>query len=136
MQNSIGVGLYFGVWAGGRFLIMPFKDKQKQKESARKHYLLNKEKIKKRARLWTDERNARNKELVRQYLLVNPCVDCGEKDIVVLEFDHQRDKVMAIAEILSNGWREERLMAEINKCEVRCANCHRRKTAKQLGWIK
>lgn len=115
---------------------MPYTDKEKQKEASRRHYLLNKEKMKKRARAWTDERNAKNKEIVKQYLLAHPCVDCGEKDIIVLEFDHLRDKVLPIAEILKNGWREERLMNEINKCEVRCANCHRRKTARQLGWVK
>ena len=115
---------------------MTFKNKEKQKESARKHYLLNKEKMKKRARNWTNKRNALNKEIVKQYLLKNPCLDCGEKDIVVLEFDHQRDKILPISIILSRGWREERLMDEIKKCQVRCANCHRRKTAIQLGWSK
>jgi hypothetical protein len=29
-----------------------------------------------------------------------------------------------------------RVSAEIDKCEVRCANCHRRKTVKQFKWFK
>jgi hypothetical protein len=28
------------------------------------------------------------------------------------------------------------ILAEINKCEIRCANCHRRRTALQFGWPK
>jgi len=75
----------------------------------------------------------RNARYICRYLRGHPCVDCGEKDLVVLDFDHvrgtKRNKVTAL--ILASF---EALKAEIAKCEVRCANCHRRRTAQQFGW--
>lgn len=84
-------------------------------------------------------RNARYvgklKELIYQYLLEHPCVDCGESDPIVLEFDHVRgEKEQSISKAVTRAWAWERVKTEIDKCEVRCANCHRRKTAKQFGW--
>ena len=67
------------------------------------------------------------------YLRDHPCVDCGEDDIVVLEFDHLRDKVSAIATMISSREPWWRIEAEIAKCEVCCANCHRRRTARRAG---
>ena len=46
---------------------------------------------------------------------------------MVLEFDHLRDKRFNIGAALPyRNWAE--LLAEIEKCEVVCANCHRRRT--------
>lgn len=72
--------------------------------------------------------------IVRDYLLQHPCVDCGESDIIVLDFDHIRDKVGNISDLVRNG-NKEILLREIEKCEIRCANCHRRKTAERGGWL-
>jgi len=78
---------------------------------------------------------SRNRELITAYLLAHPCVDCGESDLRVLEFDHVRpDKVSSVSRLAAQAVRWERVLAEMEKCEVRCANCHRRKTAKQFGW--
>jgi hypothetical protein len=41
-----------------------------------------------------------------------------------------RDKVRAISKMIPNASLGQ-LSAEIAKCEVRCANCHRRKTAER-----
>lgn len=76
------------------------------------------------------------REYVIQYLKTHPCVDCGESDIIVLEFDHLRDKRASIADMMHGRCALKTIKAEIQKCEVRCANCHRRKTAKQLGLFK
>ena len=70
------------------------------------------------------------------YLYTNPCVDCGEADPIVLEFDHQRDKQYNIAKLITNNCSLKTLVVEIDKCEVRCANCHRRKTAGTHGSYK
>ena len=73
------------------------------------------------------EREKRAKIFVRNYLAAHPCVDCGEKDIVVLEFDHVRGKRFGIHAMVHAGYNHARILKEISKCEVRCANCHRRK---------
>jgi 5-methylcytosine-specific restriction endonuclease McrA len=66
------------------------------------------------------------------FLLLHPCVDCGEKDPIVLEFDHRipKDKSKQVSRMLSGHYSWEKIMFEIEKCDVRCANCHRRKTHK------
>jgi hypothetical protein len=68
------------------------------------------------------------------YLTQHPCVDCGEGDPIVLEFDHVRGKKLYNVSAMGVrvlSWTT--ILKEIEKCEVRCANCHRRKTAEQRG---
>lgn len=73
-----------------------------------------------------------NRKYIVEYLKSHPCVDCGEDDIIVLDFDHVRGtKKYNIADKISTMSLPS-LMAEIDKCDVRCANCHRRVTAKRL----
>lgn len=68
----------------------------------------------------------RNRIFVRNYLENNPCIDCGNSDIRVLEFDHVRGKKEAnVSNAVRNAWELNRLKLEIDKCEIRCANCHR-----------
>lgn len=75
------------------------------------------------------ERNrAAKRAIVEQYLVTHPCVDCGEADPIVLEFDHVRgEKASNISDLVVSGGLRK-LMDEIAKCDVRCANCHRRAT--------
>ena len=68
---------------------------------------------------------------VLEYLLVHPCVDCGESDPVVLEFDHLRDKTANVSAMVSSRRPWLVILSEIEKCEVVCANCHRRRTARR-----
>lgn len=71
-----------------------------------------------------------------EYLRNNPCVDCGEDDVRVLEFDHEEPeaKTADVARLASMNIAWERVEAEIAKCSVRCANCHRRRTAEMFGY--
>jgi 5-methylcytosine-specific restriction endonuclease McrA len=72
----------------------------------------------------------RKRVWVAQYFKDHPCVDCGETDLLVLEFDHLRDKKFSISRLIQDG-SQKRLEDEIAKCEVACANCHRRRTARR-----
>jgi hypothetical protein len=79
----------------------------------------------------------RNRALMLAHLLANSCVDCGESDVCVLEFDHVRGrKRRTVSELVRDGVAPAVLLAEIGKCEVRCANCHRRKTARDFSWMR
>ena len=73
-------------------------------------------------------------ENIVKYLMQHPCVDCGEKDPLVLDFDHVRGtKTMNVSAIIRRLPSWSRVEAEIQKCEIRCANCHRKKSAKKRG---
>lgn len=66
------------------------------------------------------------------YKLLHPCVDCGESDIRVLDFDHIRgDKLFQVQsgkyKVLSE------ILVEIEKCDVVCANCHRIRTQERIN---
>lgn len=72
-----------------------------------------------------------------EYLRTHPCVVCGEPDPVVLEFDHVRgEKRAEVSALLMKITNWKAVLAEIEKCDVVCANCHRRRTAKKQKWYK
>lgn len=74
-------------------------------------------------------------DFIVEYLLDHPCVDCGEPDPIVLEFDH-RDPATKLFNIgITTNRSLEAVKAEVAKCDVRCANCHRRRTGEQRGWV-
>jgi len=85
-------------------------------------------------------RNAsRRKELLEclfKYLQEHPCVDCGETDITVLEFDHIKKRYKTVGQLIAQTRHWPKVLKEIEKCEVRCANCHRRRHAKKEGWFR
>ncbi len=74
-------------------------------------------------------------QFVYDYLKEHSCVDCGNTNPLCLEFDHVRGiKSMAISSMLRNNFSIPKIKLEIEKCDVRCANCHRIKTAKDQNW--
>jgi hypothetical protein len=70
----------------------------------------------------------RNVLYVRDVLMASRCIDCLEDDLLVLEFDHVGEKHDMVMPMAKRGCSLERVKQEIAQCEVRCANCHRRRT--------
>jgi hypothetical protein len=101
----------------------------------KEHYAANRQRYidraRERKRLLALERTT----YLIEYFRTHPCVDCGESDVVVLEFDHLRDKSFDVAQSLPyRSWQS--ILDEIAKCEVVCANCHRRRTARRRGSLR
>lgn len=69
----------------------------------------------------------RNKKYIAYYLSHHPCVDCNEKDPIVLEFDHVRGVKAGCVREIARDYPLDMVKEEIAKCEVRCANCHKRR---------
>ena len=78
----------------------------------------------------------RNIQWLAGYLYEHPCIKCGEKNIVVLEFHHRdpKEKHDGVSVIAGTGKSLEMLQAEVAKCDVMCANCHRIETAHQMNY--
>jgi len=94
------------------------------KADDRRRYQANKEK----RLLQNGQLRERNRKHIRGYLMTHPCLDCGEGDPVVLEFDHVTGvKVDHVTRLGHKAVSIEKIDKEIKKCEVRCGNCHRRR---------
>lgn len=106
-----------------------------QAEANKAHYQNNKQIYLNRAITRNTRVNTENKQRLYAYLSSHPCVDCGETDVRVLEFDHVRgNKTHEIARLIDRAISWSKIEAEIVKCEVRCANCHRIKTLERSKW--
>lgn len=79
-----------------------------------------------------------NRRRVLEYLSRCSCEDCGETDVIVLEFHHLDPslKRAAVATLVSEGQPWEVILSEIAKCAVVCANDHRRREARSGGHYK
>ena len=111
--------------------------KECNREYQKWHYRENKSDYYKNHNLYRKQVREINREHLLNFLHNHPCVDCGETDPVVLEFDHVLgEKHANIGTLMNNAASWRVIKAEIGKCEVRCANCHKRRTAKQFGWYK
>ena len=84
--------------------IMPYKDKSVKKAFDQRRY-------------------QEIHDYIIVYLAEHPCVDCGNTDLRVLEFDHEEKKSFNIGR--GNSQTLKRVKEEIEKCKVRCANCHK-----------
>jgi hypothetical protein len=99
------------------------------------HSPANKEKMKIQAKKWQNQFRIKTYTwLVEQ--AKDGCIECGETDFVCLQFDHidPSTKIGSVSTMVANKRSLKLIKEEVAKCQVLCANCHQRRTAKQQGW--
>lgn len=79
---------------------------------------------------------ARQRERLRKILRDakdKPCHDCGcIYPFYVMQLDHVKgEKKFNVADAISTGMSDKRLLDEIEKCQVVCSNCHAERTHKR-----
>lgn len=94
------------------------------KDYQKNHYKENKTKYIDKAREY--EKSVRRDML--DMLSNSKCIDCGNNDIRVLEFDHVADNKAGDVSMFASRSNRRAMLEEISKCEVVCANCHRIRT--------
>lgn len=109
-----------------------YKNIEDRRACSARHYQKNKESYVQRSTSRRATHVKASKEYVDQYLKEHPCVDCSEADPIVLEFDHViGEKKMNLSDMILQGYGLGTIKDEISKCEIRCANCHRKITHKR-----
>ncbi len=103
-------------------LTMPFKDPKKRGAYKREWYSKNKEnEIKK-----VHRRRRKIQNWFREYKSKLKCEKCNENHPSTIDFHHIGKKEKVIADIVHWGYSIETIKKEIGKCQVLCANCHRK----------
>lgn len=108
----------------------PVKRAEYNKTYLKQHYQRNKD--------YYYQRNKRNRLLKVQWIDAikesTACFDCGNKfPACVMDFDHKEQKEFDIsAAVRARGLSIGRILREIEKCDLVCANCHRIRTNKRL----
>lgn len=105
-----------------------------RRQKMKQHYNNNKQYYIDKAKVNGDKVYKECRDYIIGYLRNNPCVDCGQQDIEVLEFDHRdrSTKLGSVGDFCKISL--NKVKEEITKCDIRCANCHVKKTRRQLGW--
>ena len=104
---------------------MAYKDKEEKRAYDREYYKKNKKKI--NTRRYTRCRGKRKKIRadIAEIKSAKGCCKCGEKHPACLAFHHTGDdKEINIADAVRRGWGKERILKEMEKCDIMCFNCH------------
>lgn len=78
----------------------------------------------------------RERRLFFEGLKDRSCADCGGRfPHFVMDWDHRPGEVKLFnISYAKSSFARERVVAEIAKCDLVCANCHRIRTAREGGW--
>jgi hypothetical protein len=124
---------------------MAYKDKERRKAYDRARYLANREARLAQMRTYSQthprertqpiayfvrkdkERRQKLREFLQAQKVGKSCSRCGMNDWRALDFHHvdQSSKEGTIGHAISLNWGKVRIIKEIEKCEILCANCHR-----------
>lgn len=112
--------------------------KQHRKSFYAEHYAKYGDLYRQRAKIQRDNLRIEFRNNMLFLLKQSRCAICSESDIRVLEFDHldPTKKLFGISQAVRLGYRWSDVEAEIKKCRVLCANCHKKHTASQSNWYK
>lgn len=66
------------------------------------------------------------KKYIMQFKLKNGCSKCGEKRWFCLDFHHKKDKLKNVSSMLSQAYSLQSVKKEMTKCDLLCANCHKK----------
>jgi trimethylamine:corrinoid methyltransferase-like protein len=110
---------------------MPTKDKEKSRAYRRAWYHRNT----KHAKSMVIKRKQAIQEFIRDIKAGKSCL-CGESHPHCLDFHHRENthKVFSISQAAKGGYGRERILDEISKCDLMCANCHRKLTGEIQSW--
>jgi hypothetical protein len=105
---------------------------------SRDHYVRNTAAYKLRVAKNNQRARSENRRKLLEYLALRACVDCGLQNLAVLEFDHRApsQKTRDVSTMVQRGFAWSTILNEMSKCDIVCANCHRRRTARQFNWHK
>jgi len=103
---------------------MPYKDKEKQRQAQRRYRERNRVKCNDRC----DNNKRELRRWFKEYKKTLCCSECPENHPACLDFHHREkdDKLFTVSYMVGRGYSKARVLAEIKKCIVLCANCHRK----------
>ncbi|MBW9095508.1 hypothetical protein JNB62_17650 [Microbacterium jejuense] len=105
------------------------------RQSSRAYYARNRDRHVQAIVQRTAQRRVESKAFLVAYLREHPCIDCGNSDLRVLDFDHRpgAGKRKDVMSMVKEGFSRKKLEDEIAKCDVRCRNCHAIVTLERAG---
>jgi hypothetical protein len=113
---------FFATRTDRKKLVFQSNCRECQKNYRREHYLKNKKKYIDKAAQYT-------KNIIEWFHNIKKelkCEMCGESRFWVLDFHHKdpKEKDLEVS-LLTRKGSKKRIVKEIEKCSVLCANCHR-----------
>jgi len=113
------------------------KDCYNNTRNYKEHYEKYKEEYRDRANERVRTLIEENRENMLKLLKDHICMDCGEDNIITFEFDHRerKDKKYTISKMLKH-FKWDKILNEMSKCDIVCANCHRIRTANEFNWYR